>query len=105
MSMKRVTSLELSKWHSMISRHVLPMCLLIMECHFDAMLCSKLGNKNSEVGRTECSWGPQVPLLWCRYCCGDILYLRATKLCRIFLVQNMTFNLFHFFAGFLPQCS
>jgi len=37
-------------------------CLLVMEFHFDAMLCSYLGNEHSDVGDIKCSCGPQVPL-------------------------------------------
>jgi len=35
--------------------------LLIMELRFDAMLCSNLGNENSDAGHIKCSRGPQVP--------------------------------------------
>jgi len=41
-----------------------------MEFHFGAMLCSNLGNKNSEAGRINCphgphlASGPQVPHPW-----------------------------------------
>jgi len=34
--------------------------LLIMEHRFDAILCSKLSNKNSDAGIIKCSRGPQV---------------------------------------------
>jgi len=32
-----------------------------MELHLDAMLCSNIGNKNSDAGHIKCSHGPQVP--------------------------------------------
>jgi len=35
--------------------------LLIMELRFDAILYSKLGNKNSDAGHIKCSHRPQVP--------------------------------------------
>ena len=34
---------------------------LIMEFHFDAMLCSNLGNGYSGADHIKCSHGPQVP--------------------------------------------
>jgi len=33
--------------------------LLIMELRFDAVLCSNLGNKNSDARHIKCSRGPQ----------------------------------------------
>jgi len=35
--------------------------LLIVVFHFDAMLCSKMGNENSDAGHIKCCLGPQVP--------------------------------------------
>jgi len=32
-----------------------------MELHLDAMLCSNIGNKNSDAGHIKCSHRPQVP--------------------------------------------
>jgi len=43
---------------------LLSTCLLIMEFCFVAVLCSNLGNKNSDAGRIKCSRGPQVPHRW-----------------------------------------
>ena len=42
-------------------RLLLTYCLLVMEFRFDAMLCSNLGNKNSDAGHIKCSRGPQIP--------------------------------------------
>jgi len=36
-------------------------CLIVMEFHFDVILCSSLVNENSDVGHIKCSRGPQVP--------------------------------------------
>jgi len=41
-------------------------CLHVMEFRFDAMLCSNLSNKNSDVGHVQCSRGPQIPQPWSR---------------------------------------
>jgi len=34
---------------------------LVLEFHMDALLCSNLGNQNSDVGHIKNSRGPQVP--------------------------------------------
>jgi len=43
------------------SPNPLSTCLLAMEFHFDAMLCSNFSNQNSGAGHIECSHRPQVP--------------------------------------------
>ena len=45
-------------------RLLLTFCLLVTEFRFDAILCSKLGNENSDAGHIKCSRGPQVPHPW-----------------------------------------
>jgi len=35
-------------------------CLLVTEFRFDAMLCSNLGNENSDAGHIKCSRGPHL---------------------------------------------
>jgi len=40
---------------------LLSACLLILEFRFDTMLCSILGNENSNAGHAKFSRGPQVP--------------------------------------------
>ena len=40
---------------------LVPTCLLVMEFRLDTMLCSNLGNANSDAGRIKCSRGPKVP--------------------------------------------
>jgi len=39
---------------------LLSKCLLIMEFRFNAMLCSMLGNENSDAVHIKCSRGPHV---------------------------------------------
>ena len=45
----------------MSERDLLPTCLLVMEFRFDTMLCSNLGDGNSDAGDIKCLHGPQVP--------------------------------------------
>jgi len=47
------------------SLDLLSTCLLVMEFLFDAMLmCSNLGNENSDGSHTKCPRGPRVPHPW-----------------------------------------
>ena len=39
----------------------LTFCLCVMKFRFDAILCSNLGNENSDADHIKCSLGPQVP--------------------------------------------
>ena len=45
----------------MTSLDILSKYLLIMELHFDAMLCSNVGNENTDVGHMKCSHRPRFP--------------------------------------------
>jgi len=38
--------------------------VLIMELRFDVMVCSNLGNENSDAGHFKCSREPQVTRPW-----------------------------------------
>jgi len=42
------------------SFNFLSTCLLDMEFHFDAMLCSNLGNESYTAGHIKCSRGPHL---------------------------------------------
>jgi len=46
------------------SLDLLPKYLLIVELHFDTMLCSNVGNESSDAGHIKCSRWLQVPHPW-----------------------------------------